>query len=614
MTDGILLAETQGDPELRAYDTIILDEAHERSLNIDFLMGYLKRLLPRRPDLKVVITSATIDAERFSKHFGDAPVVEVSGRLYPVEVRYRPVGGDEEDTTRDEEEDALGDAVEELFREGSGDVLVFLPGEREIRDAAAILGKRNLKGAEILPLFGRLSAAEQDRVFHRRRRKARGARDQRGGNVAHRAAHPLRRRHRPGANQAVLLPQQGRDAARGEDLPGGRAAARRPLRARRERHVHPPVRRGRVQGAHRLHRPGGAALLARRRDPAHEVAQPRRGGGLPLPRRPRLARDLGRLRPARGTRRRGRREPADGHRASSSRGSRSTRASRACSSRRRPKAASSRCSSSRRRSRCRTRASGRWSKQAAADERQAKFDDERSDFLAYLKLWKLQGSEGLRRTCRDNFLSYPRMREWRDVHAQLITVVGELDWKMSSAKMDKPDGYRAVHRALLAGLLGNLGMQDIEHAYTGARGIKFRVHPGSGDEEAGQVDRRRRAGGNHAPLRAHRGDDRRAVARGARRAPAQAPPRQPALGEGPRAGGRDRARHALWHCRSTPSGACTTARTTWCSRATSSCARRWSKASSTRARPSSRTTASSSPTSSAWSTSSAAPTSWSTTS
>ncbi|MGH8706810.1 MAG: ATP-dependent RNA helicase HrpA, partial [Burkholderiales bacterium] len=166
MTDGILLAETQGDPDLAAYDTIILDEAHERSLNIDFLMGYLKRLLPRRTDLKLVITSATIDAEKFSRHFDNAPVIEVSGRLYPVQIRYRPVGGDEEDTTRDEEEQALGDAVEELFREGPGDVLVFLPGEREIRDASAILAKRNLKGAEILPLYGRLSIAEQDRVFH----------------------------------------------------------------------------------------------------------------------------------------------------------------------------------------------------------------------------------------------------------------------------------------------------------------------------------------------------------------------------------------------------------------------------------------------------------------
>jgi len=139
MTDGILLAETQGDRALREYGSIVVDEAHERNLNIDFLLGYLKRLTRERPDLKVIITSATIDAERFSKHFGGAPVIEVSGRLYPVEVRYRPVGGDAEDTTRDEEEQALADAVDELCREGEGDVLVFLPGEREIREAGETL-------------------------------------------------------------------------------------------------------------------------------------------------------------------------------------------------------------------------------------------------------------------------------------------------------------------------------------------------------------------------------------------------------------------------------------------------------------------------------------------
>ena len=164
MTDGILLAETQGDRSLAEYGTIILDEAHERSLNIDFLLGYLKNLVGKRPDLKVIITSATIDAERFSRHFGGAPVIEVSGRLYPVEIRYRPVGGDAEDTTREEEEQALADAVEELCREGPGDVLVFLPGEREIRDAADVLRKR-FHTLEILPLYSRLSAAEQDRVF-----------------------------------------------------------------------------------------------------------------------------------------------------------------------------------------------------------------------------------------------------------------------------------------------------------------------------------------------------------------------------------------------------------------------------------------------------------------
>ncbi|MEW6689057.1 MAG: ATP-dependent RNA helicase HrpA, partial [Pseudomonadota bacterium] len=164
MTDGILLAETQGDRMLSAYGTIVIDEAHERSLNIDFLLGFLKRLLEGRRDLRLVITSATIDADRFSRHFGGAPVIEVSGRLYPVEVRYRAVEGDAEDTTRDEEEDALADAVEEACREGPGDVLVFLPGEREIREAQAVLGRR-LRGAEILPLYARLPVAEQDRVF-----------------------------------------------------------------------------------------------------------------------------------------------------------------------------------------------------------------------------------------------------------------------------------------------------------------------------------------------------------------------------------------------------------------------------------------------------------------
>src|SRR5438067_36295 len=164
MTDGILLAETQSDRELREYAAIILDEAHERSLNIDFLLGYIQQLVVRRPELRVVITSATIDAERFARHFGNAPVIEVSGRLYPVEVRYRPVAGDSEDTTRKEEEAALVDAVEELCREGPGDVLVFLPGEREIRDAADTLRRRGPRGVDILPLYARPSACEQDRV------------------------------------------------------------------------------------------------------------------------------------------------------------------------------------------------------------------------------------------------------------------------------------------------------------------------------------------------------------------------------------------------------------------------------------------------------------------
>jgi ATP-dependent helicase HrpA len=172
MTDGILLAETQGDPDLLQYDTLILDEAHERSLNIDFLLGYLKQLLPRRPDLKLIITSATIDPERFSRHFSNAPVVEVSGRSYPVELRYRPLRGDDEDDQDRDRGQALLDAVDELAREGDGDVLVFLSGERDIREAAELLRKHHPPHTEVLPLYARLSASQQQAVFkpHRGRR------------------------------------------------------------------------------------------------------------------------------------------------------------------------------------------------------------------------------------------------------------------------------------------------------------------------------------------------------------------------------------------------------------------------------------------------------------
>ena len=170
MTDGILLAETQTDRLLRQYDTIIIDEAHERSLNIDFLLGYLKEILPQRPDLKIIITSATIDASRFAEHFGTsenpAPIINVTGRTYPVEVRYRPIQATENDKERDLY-DGIVDAVDELAREGSGDVLVFLPGEREIREAAEHLRKHHPAHTEILPLFARLSPTEQERIFKR---------------------------------------------------------------------------------------------------------------------------------------------------------------------------------------------------------------------------------------------------------------------------------------------------------------------------------------------------------------------------------------------------------------------------------------------------------------
>lgn len=166
MTDGILLAETQGDPLLLAYDTLIIDEAHERSLNIDFLLGYLKRLLPRRPDLKLVITSATIDPELFARHFDDAPIITVSGRTYPVEVRYRPIAGEDEDERDRDLGQAILDAVDEVSRiDRFGDVLIFLPGEREIRETAEALRKHHPPGTEIVPLFARLSAAQQQQIF-----------------------------------------------------------------------------------------------------------------------------------------------------------------------------------------------------------------------------------------------------------------------------------------------------------------------------------------------------------------------------------------------------------------------------------------------------------------
>jgi ATP-dependent helicase HrpA len=164
MTDGILLAETQTDRYLSRYDTLIVDEAHERSLNVDFLLGYLSWLLPRRPDFRLVITSATIDPERFSRHFGGAPIINVSGRSYPVEIRYREVATEDDDETAGDEQEAIAAAVEELWRDQNGDILVFLSGEREIRETAETLRKRHPHNCEILPLYSRLSQAEQRRA------------------------------------------------------------------------------------------------------------------------------------------------------------------------------------------------------------------------------------------------------------------------------------------------------------------------------------------------------------------------------------------------------------------------------------------------------------------
>jgi ATP-dependent helicase HrpA len=485
MTDGILLAETQGDRELRQYGSLIIDEAHERSLNIDFLLGYLKQLVLKRSDLKVVITSATIDAERFSKHFDGAPVIEVSGRLYPVELRYRPVAGDSEDTTRDEEEQALADAVGELCREGPGDVLVFLPGEREIRDAAETLRKRGPKGVELLPLYSRLSAAEQDRVF-----KPGGVRRiVLATNVAETSLTVPRIRYVVDTgdarvkrysyrNKVEMLRVEPISQAAAQQRAGrcGRVAngvcvrlyseedfARRPaftdpellrsslaaviLRAKSLGlgdveafpFVDPPNPRAIADGYALLNELGAVDDEKNLTDIGRELAR--------LPLDPRVARMLVAAR------------------------------TEGCLEQVRIIAAALSVQDPRERP---------MERAAAADERHARFADEQSDFLAFLKLWKLQDESGLRRLCRDNFLSYPRMREWRDVYEQLRKTLDELEWRESSVRPEKPDGYRAIHRALLAGLLGNIGMRDEDGSYMGARGIKFWVHPGSWTRKPGK--------------------------------------------------------------------------------------------------------------------------------
>src|SRR5688572_29645101 len=483
MTDGILLAETQSDPLLSEYHAIIVDEAHERSVNIDFLLGYLKSLLARRGDLRVVVTSATIDAERFSKHFGGAPVIEVSGRLYPVEVRYRPVAGDAEDTTRDEEEQALADAVAELCREGAGDVLVFLPGEREIRDTAEVLRKHRI-GAEILPLYSRLSATEQDRVFSAARQRrivlatnvaetsltVPGIRYVVDTGLARLKRYSLR-------NKVELLRVEPISQAAAKQRAGrcGRVANGVCIRLyseddfeRRPAYTDPELLRSSLASV--ILRAKSLGLDDVENFPFLDPPSPRAvADGYDL------LHELNAVDDARSLTEVGRelaRLPLD------PRVARMLVAARAEGCLEQVLVIAAALSVQDPRERPLERA-------AAADERHRAFPDERSDFLAFLKLWQLQDQAGLRRLCRDNFLSYPRMREWRDVHTQLQAALGELTWPASS--VDPQKGYRQIHRALLAGLLGNVGMRDeADGSYTGARGIKVWVHPGSWTKKPGK--------------------------------------------------------------------------------------------------------------------------------
>ncbi|MER5520067.1 ATP-dependent RNA helicase HrpA [Streptomyces sp. NPDC002763] len=490
MTDGILLAEIQTDRELRAYDTIIIDEAHERSLNIDFLLGYLAQLLPKRPDLKVVITSATIDPERFSRHFGDAPIVEVSGRTYPVEVRYRPLlEEDAEDADRDQIT-AICDAVEELQAEGKGDILVFLSGEREIRDTADALEKKNYRFTEVLPLYARLSHAEQHRVFQPHT----GRRIVLATNVAEtsltvpgikyvidpgfarisRYSHRTKVQRLPieAISQASANQRKGR-CGRTSDGVCIRLYDEDDFLARPEftdaeilrtnlasvilqmtaaglgdiekfPFIDPPDHRNIRDGVQLLQELGAidpAEKDARKRltDTGRKLAQ--------LPVDPRLARMV---------------LEADKN---------------GCVREVMVIAAALSIQDPRERP---------ADKQTQADQQHARFRDETSDFLAFLNLWRYvreqqreRGSSSFRRMCKQEFLNFLRIREWQDIYTQLRTVAKQMGIHLNEE--DAP-GDR-VHVSLLAGLLSHIGMKDVKdgakNEYLGARSAKFAIFPGS---------------------------------------------------------------------------------------------------------------------------------------
>ncbi|MFF2630041.1 ATP-dependent RNA helicase HrpA [Kitasatospora griseola] len=498
MTDGILLAEIQTDRDLHQYDTLIIDEAHERSLNIDFLLGYLKQLLPRRPDLKVIITSATIDPERFAEHFDDAPIIEVSGRTYPVEVRYRPLAEDlsdeaEEEPDRDRDQiQGICDAVEELQAEGPGDILVFLSGEREIRDTADALTKLKLKSTEILPLYARLSSAEQHRVFQRSSQR----RVVLATNVAEtsltvpgikyvidpgtarisRYSHRTKVQRLPieAVSQASANQRKGR-CGRTSDGICIRLYSEEDFLSRPEftdaeilrtnlasvilqmtaadlgdiaafPFLDPPDSRNIKDGINLLHELG--ALDPAEKDHRKRLTPlGRKLAQLPVdPRMARMVLEADRLGCVRDVMviasalsiQDPRERPAE--------------------------------------------------KRQAADERHRRFHSETSDFLAYLAMWryvreqqKELSSSAFRRMCKSEFLNYLRIREWQDVYVQLRTIAKQLGVTIDEPHDDaEPDGDR-IHQALLSGLLSHLGLFDVEkREYAGARGARFAVFPGSG--------------------------------------------------------------------------------------------------------------------------------------
>ncbi len=494
MTDGIMLTEIQSDPLLKKYDTIIIDEAHERSLNIDFLLGYLKEILPKRQDLKLIITSATIDSERFAKHFQsvnkkEVPVINVSGRLYPVEIRYQPIQVDEED---EEEEsdlfDAIADACEQLLRNGRGDILVFLPGEREIREAADVINGIKLPGIEVLPLFSRLTMEEQDRIFH----LGASRRIILSTNIAETSvtvpgiryvvdtglARVKRYSYRNKVEQLQIEPIS-QAAAKQRSGRCGRVANGICIRLydeadfkKRAEFTDPEILRSslatvilRMKALHLTDvqdfpfvEPPLPKAITDGYDLLIELnAVTSRRGDLTA-----IGKELTRL-------------PVD------------VKVARMLQAANQNQALSemliiaSAISIQDPRDRP-------LESQNQADQAHQKFADEKSDFQSFLKMWNYvqelnQNKESNRlmeKELRKNFLSPHRLREWRDVYRQLRELVLELGWRINTAEAT----YEQLHKSLLAGLLGNIGSK-IEDAdwrsppYAGARGIKFWQWPGS---------------------------------------------------------------------------------------------------------------------------------------
>ncbi|MET0122753.1 MAG: ATP-dependent RNA helicase HrpA [Candidatus Thiodiazotropha sp. 6PLUC9] len=482
MTDGILLAEIQQDPYLNQYDTLIIDEAHERSLNIDFMLGYLKQLLPKRPDLKLIVTSATIDPQRFADHFDQAPIIEVSGRTYPVEVRYRTQEDEPENERDDPMQQAIVDAVDELSLVSHGDILVFLSGEREIRETAENLRKHKLKATELVPLYARLSAQEQGRVFkpHSSRRIVLAT------NVAETSltvpgiryvidtgfARISRYSHR---SKVQRLPIERVSQASADQRKGrcGRVAAGICIRLYTEEDF--------------TQRPLFTEAEIQRTNLASVILQMKLLGlgdisDFPFidPPDDRLIKDGYRVLEEIGA--------VDGDRRVTRLGRHLSRlpvdprigrmlleaAHHHCLSEVLVIAAALSVQDPRERP---------LEKQQQADEAHAKHRHEQSDFMGYLSLWKEVEEQRKHLSkrkfhswCKQHFLSWNRLQEWHDIHAQLRGQMHEMGYREATAEA----GYEEIHMAMLSGLLSHIGFKSKSNDYMGARNSRFFIYPGSG--------------------------------------------------------------------------------------------------------------------------------------